>query len=153
MISRGLQPPAAAARAAGMPKIELPITALTTAAVRSQRPMARTRVGRGSTRGGIGGAHDTRGGGRTAGRRWSIMARVSGRGGGERVRRLWLAVAVLALASEAAAEGGETILVHFADGSSLPLRSWSLSYEYSAWRRGESPALGTIARKEAKEIW
>jgi hypothetical protein len=69
------------------------------------------------------------------------------------VRRLWLAVAVLALASEAAAEGGETILVHFADGSSLPLRSWSLSYEYSAWRRGESPALATTARKEAREIW
>jgi hypothetical protein len=69
------------------------------------------------------------------------------------VRRLCLAVVVLALASEVAGEGGETILVHFADGSSLPLRSWSLSYEYSAWQRGESPALATTARKEAKELW
>jgi hypothetical protein len=69
------------------------------------------------------------------------------------VRRLWLAVAVLALASEAAAEGGETILVRFADGSSLPLRSWSFSYEYSTLQRGESPALATTARKDAREIW
>lgn len=69
------------------------------------------------------------------------------------MKRLCLAVAVLALASQAAGEGGETILVHFADGSSVPLRSWSLSYEYSAWRRGESPALGATASKEAKEIW
>jgi hypothetical protein len=60
---------------------------------------------------------------------------------------------MLALVSAAAAQGGETILVHFADGSSLPLRSWSLSYEYSAWRRGESRALATIARKDAREIW
>jgi hypothetical protein len=64
-----------------------------------------------------------------------------------------LAAALLAAASQAAAQGGESILVYLADGTSLPLRSWSLSYEFSAWRRGQSPAFATISRKEAREIW
>jgi hypothetical protein len=66
---------------------------------------------------------------------------------------LLLAAAALAAASEAAAQGGESILVHLADGTSLPLRSWSLSYEYSAWPRGQSRALATIGRKETRELW
>ena len=41
----GLQAPVRTARAEGMLKIALPMTPLTTAAVRSQRPMARTRPG------------------------------------------------------------------------------------------------------------
>src|SRR5262245_9393385 len=49
----GLHWPVSRAWAAGMPKIALPITALMMAAVRSQRPMARTRRGGAAAAGGL----------------------------------------------------------------------------------------------------
>ena len=45
------------------------------------------------------------------------------------------------------------VTVFFADGTSLPLRAWSLSYEYAAWKKGDGPARGTIARHEAKDLF
>ena len=45
--ARGLQAPVSAAWLAGMVKIALPMTPLTMAAVRSYRPMTRTRPGGG----------------------------------------------------------------------------------------------------------
>ena len=63
------------------------------------------------------------------------------------------AVLALALAAQADAAAARTALVHFADGSTLPLRNWTLSYEYLAWNKGESPARGQSARREAVDLW
>jgi hypothetical protein len=72
-------------------------------------------------------------------------------------RSAWLAfVAALALGGSAARaqdEGPGPALVHFADGSSLALRAWSLNYEYSTWLRAESVARGNTAKRGANEIW
>ena len=46
-----------------------------------------------------------------------------------------------------------TALVTFADGNTLPLRNWTLSYDYVAWPRGKSPLSGTQASREAGELW
>ncbi len=40
-----------------------------------------------------------------------------------------------------------------ADGTSLPLRSWSLSYEFVTWPQGTDPALATAHRRDARELW
>lgn len=44
-----------------------------------------------------------------------------------------------------------TALVTFADGNTLPLRNWTLSYDYVSWTRGQSPASGIQAGREAGE--
>ncbi|HEY5908456.1 MAG TPA: hypothetical protein VIZ31_10455 [Vicinamibacteria bacterium] len=44
------------------------------------------------------------------------------------------------------------LTVFFADGSSQPLRAWSLAYEYMAWPKGESPARGAVATRETVEL-
>jgi hypothetical protein len=51
------------------------------------------------------------------------------------------------------ASGPAPVLVTLADGSTLPLRSWSLTYEVASWRRGSSPAFASFSRLEAKELW
>ena len=53
--------------------------------------------------------------------------------------------------SSAAATG--TVLVTMADGSTVPLRGWSLSYEFGRYRQGESPLSGTNARKDGQELF
>src|SRR5438128_970435 len=45
------------------------------------------------------------------------------------------------------------IVVHLADGSSVPLRQWSLSYEYFAWPQGRSQAEGSAARTASPDLW
>lgn len=45
------------------------------------------------------------------------------------------------------------MVVHLADGTSVPLRDWSLSYEYMTWPAGGSQASGTTARREAHTLW
>lgn len=45
------------------------------------------------------------------------------------------------------------VLVYLADGTSLPLRDWSLSYEYVTWEQGSDPALATTHRRDARELW
>ena len=46
-----------------------------------------------------------------------------------------------------------TALVHFADGNTLPLRNWTLSYEFVTWEKGRSPASGIAARRDAADLW
>lgn len=53
-----------------------------------------------------------------------------------------------ALATEAA-----PALVYLADGSSLPLQGWALTYEYVSWPTGSSPEQGTVVRRETGELW
>ena len=53
----------------------------------------------------------------------------------------------------ASAVENPAIQVHLADGTSLLLLSWTFSYEYQTWRRGEAPTLGSTARRDAKDIW
>jgi hypothetical protein len=62
------------------------------------------------------------------------------------------AAAALLLAVPAAAQEGP-VVVHLADGTTLPMVSWTLAYEYGSWRQGESPALGALERQEARELW
>jgi hypothetical protein len=52
-------------------------------------------------------------------------------------------------AAHAEEAGGAGIVVTFADKSSLPLTSWSLSYEYEASREGSLP---TTARRESRDL-
>ena len=71
-----------------------------------------------------------------------------------------LAIALLAAAAQeapvadpAAGAPVRTALVTFADGNTLPLRNWTLSYDYVSWERGRSPASGVIAGREASDLW
>ena len=67
-----------------------------------------------------------------------------------------LAVALMMLAAAASAQEAaavRTALVTFADGNTLPLRNWTLSYDYVSWARGRSPASGTPAGREADVLW
>jgi hypothetical protein len=45
------------------------------------------------------------------------------------------------------------LIVHMADGSSLPLQSWSLSYEYQAWKQGTAPGFTQPVRRNAALLW
>jgi hypothetical protein len=64
-------------------------------------------------------------------------------------------VSLLALMVPAPASALENsaIQVHLADGTSLLLVSWTFSYEYQTWPRGEAPTLGSTARRDAKALW
>ena len=62
-----------------------------------------------------------------------------------------LAIALLPAPADEAAP--RTALVHFADGSTVPLRNWTLSYEYLTWNKGESPARGQSAHREGVDLW
>lgn len=61
---------------------------------------------------------------------------------------LWGSTRVLAKGEES-----EPLMVYLADGTSFPLRSWSLSYEYVTWKAGEDPAMATTHRRETGELW
>jgi hypothetical protein len=57
-----------------------------------------------------------------------------------------------------AGAGAETIerppaIVRFADGNTVPLRQWTLSYEYFTWPQGGSPVEGSAVRRDASELW
>ena len=45
------------------------------------------------------------------------------------------------------------IVVHLGDGSSVPLRQWTLSYEYFSWPQGGALTDGTSGRREGRELW
>jgi hypothetical protein len=45
------------------------------------------------------------------------------------------------------------LVVHLADGTTLPMTAWALSYEYAAWGPGGSPALARSERREARTLW
>jgi len=67
---------------------------------------------------------------------------------------LALALAVPQAPESGPAPDGERppLTLFFADGASQPLRSWSLSWEYAAWPRGESPTRGAVTRREATDL-
>jgi len=74
-------------------------------------------------------------------------------------------VAVLALAGRLGAQAPAapvpadppaatgTVLVTLGDGTSLPLHSWTLSYEYVAWKSGTSQMSSTPMRKDTQDLW
>ena len=66
-----------------------------------------------------------------------------------------LALALLLIAAPAgdAAAAVPTALVTFADGNTLPLRNWTLSYDYVTWTKGRSPATGQDATRKADALW
>ena len=64
-------------------------------------------------------------------------------------------VQVLQIAAPPAAGAGVDlpVIVHLADGTSLPLREWSLSYEYLTWPVGSSQVMGTTGRRDTRLLW
>jgi hypothetical protein len=50
-------------------------------------------------------------------------------------------------------EGAGAVLVTLADGTSLPLSAWSLSYEYLAWKQGTPQSSSSPMRKEGAALW
>lgn len=66
---------------------------------------------------------------------------------------LALALAAGAAAQDAPEAPTRTALVTFADGNTLPLRNWTLSYDYVSWARGRSPATGVEGAREASALW
>jgi hypothetical protein len=85
---------------------------------------------------------------------WTTPAR---RGSPAFISAALLAAAVVAAGSAVAAppEPAEAppAVVRLADGSSVPLRQWSLSYEYFSWPQGGAQTDGTAARREGSELW
>ena len=45
------------------------------------------------------------------------------------------------------------VVVRFADGNTVPLREWSLSYEYFTWPERGSQTDGTAVRRTAPDLW
>jgi len=45
------------------------------------------------------------------------------------------------------------IVVRLGDGTTVPLRQWTLSYEYFAWPQGGAQAEGTPGRREGGDLW
>jgi hypothetical protein len=52
-----------------------------------------------------------------------------------------------------AQEGPGPVMVTLADGSSFPLRPWSLSYEFSSWTKSTSPAFADVRRVDGLQLW
>jgi hypothetical protein len=62
--------------------------------------------------------------------------------------------ALLLVARPAAPQGGPgQVIVHLADGTTLPLNSWSLSYEYQAYKEGTQPGFAQPTRRESADFW
>jgi hypothetical protein len=45
------------------------------------------------------------------------------------------------------------LIVHLADGSSLPLAGWTLTYEFVAWPNGGMPEEGIVGQRETPDLW
>ena len=66
------------------------------------------------------------------------------------------AISVLAVGVPGAAQEGverAPIVVHLGDGSTVPLRQWSLSYEYLSWAQGGSQSDGSVGHRTATDLW
>ncbi len=48
---------------------------------------------------------------------------------------------------------GGMVTVSLADGTTVPLRGWTLQYEYSVYKQGTSPLAGTTQTRPAREIY
>lgn len=70
--------------------------------------------------------------------------------------RLRTSTLALLFASGTAALAQESerppLTLFFGDGTSQPLRAWSLSWEYAAWPKGESPARGSVSRRDSTDL-
>jgi hypothetical protein len=44
------------------------------------------------------------------------------------------------------------VVVTLGDGATVPLRNWSLSYEYALYKQGTSPLMAPTSRKESMEV-
>ena len=83
---------------------------------------------------------------------WTTRANL----GNRRFTRFVVVAALSAGAGVAAAQEPverRPIVVRLADGSSVPLRRWTLSYEYFTWREGGSQAQGTASRRSGADLW
>lgn len=69
-----------------------------------------------------------------------------------KMQRLAALLAVVLAASLAAQEGSSAV-VHMADGSSVPLVSWTLSYEYVAWKQGTPQYQAAPQRRDSAEVF
>lgn len=69
------------------------------------------------------------------------------------MRGVGLAALLLALSGAAAAQEGPSAIVSLADGTRVPLRPWTFSYEYLAYPKGGSAALAPAARRESRSLW
>ena len=67
-------------------------------------------------------------------------------------RALLLGLLALGAFARAAEPERAPLSVYFADGTRQPLRGWSLSYEYAAWKKSEGPERGANARRELQDL-
>ena len=87
-------------------------------------------------------------------------AEARSRPGGERIvsplqaRILALALTFAAGPAPSIARASDDlpVIVHLADGTSVPLRAWSFSYEYLAWPSGASQVMATTGRHDSREL-
>jgi len=68
-------------------------------------------------------------------------------------RSLLVLAALLLAPAAGVAQNSGIVIVHLADGSSLPLTSWTLSYEYLAWKQGDTPGFTQPTRRDASVLW
>jgi hypothetical protein len=80
---------------------------------------------------------------------WTTRARLGRRASTSIVAGLALLFAARAPSEE---EAEAPIIVYFADGSTVPLTAWSLSYEYEARPKDSAPAFGQTLRREARDL-
>lgn len=59
----------------------------------------------------------------------------------------------MALAAPLRAQEGGSAVAQMADGSSVPLVTWTLSYEYVAWRQGTPQYQAAPQRRDTAELW
>jgi hypothetical protein len=64
-----------------------------------------------------------------------------------------LALLLAAALAQAPAADATPALVYLADGTSVPLTGWTLSYEFVAWPNGSSPEQATVSRRETGDLW
>ena len=67
--------------------------------------------------------------------------------------RCLLSALALALAAPLAGQDGGGAVVHLGDGSSVPLTTATLSYEYVAWKQGTPQHEARPQRRDAPELW
>jgi hypothetical protein len=71
-----------------------------------------------------------------------------------RARWLVLSLGLGLAASASPQEGGPgPVLVHLADGTSLPLRGWTFNYEYTSRSKEEPVERATTGKRGSNEIW
>ena len=57
------------------------------------------------------------------------------------------------LAQTAAAPQDKPVMVHLGDGTSQPLRSWNLVYDFLSWKQGTPAMLAQPTLRKTAELW